>query len=50
MVPLRTRERIAKQHHVGEQTVARAAKFTRAIDTIADNIGGKARAEKEKVI
>ncbi len=41
--PLRTRETIAKQHHVSQQTVANAAKFTRAIDAIADAAGNGAR-------
>jgi hypothetical protein len=45
VVPLRTREEIGKRHRVSQQTVANAAQFTRAIDTIADNIGDGARTE-----
>jgi hypothetical protein len=41
--PVRTSQRIAKQHSVGEATVRRAAKFTRAIDAIADAAGNGAR-------
>ena len=41
----KTAKAIAEQHKVGEGTVQRDAKFTRAMDTIADKIGDEARTE-----
>jgi hypothetical protein len=39
----KTRQSVAKQHHVGERTVERNAKFARAVDTIAAKVGEDAK-------
>ncbi len=43
-VPLKTTaEEIAEEHKIADKTVKRAAAFSRAVDTIAKNVGGDAR-------
>lgn len=40
---LKTAEQIAQENKVKEKTVRRAAKFTEAVDAIAENVGEKAK-------